>query len=141
MIPVPEVAEVIAGAHVVLVDPFLPRHLVDDGVLRELRELFAEVVPFAYVLGDVTRFPGGTSYLPPQPGTPFRRLAQQVRREFSELPMVPTRLESAVPHVVVPEGVSVATPVAAWARRAQLLTGDPPDEQVLGTFPFGTSAA
>ena len=74
VLPVPEVAQQVPGAHIALLDPFLPATEVDAGVIAELRELFAEIVPFPFVLGEPARFPSGASYLPPQPVGVFRSI-------------------------------------------------------------------
>ena len=138
VVPVAEIAARIPGAHVALLDPFLPAVDVDEGVLAELRELFADLVPFAFVLGEPARFPSGASYLPPQPVTAFRRLTQRLRRAFPEVICPATSLDTVVPHVSVPEECDVPTPLEVHAREAVLLDDD---DTVLARFEFGTSAA
>lgn len=141
VIPVPELSASVPDPAIALFDPFLPRHLLDDGVFRELTELFAVAVPFTYELGEPARFPSGRRYLPPRPTSSFRHLVHEVRREFPEL-LAPTRsLEAAVPHLPVPEDLDVPGPVTARARQAELRVGEPGEEEVLGVFRFGTSAA
>ena len=137
---VPELADRLAHAHVVLLDPFLPLDQVDRGVVEELRDLFAEVVPFTYVLGEATRFPGGTAYLPPRPASALRSLVQSLRRAFPETGGRARTFDTAVPHLVLPEDAvdAMTTPVEAHAREAALLA---PDGTVVATFGFGTSAA
>lgn len=141
VVPVPEVASLVPDPAIALFDPFLPRHLVDEGVLRELTDLFAAVVPFTFVLGDAARFPSGGRYLPPQPTAGFRHLSHDVRREFSEVLPSTHSLEAAMPHLAVPEEVEVPGPVTAQARRAELRVGEQGREDVLAVFRFGTSAA
>ena len=110
----------------------------------------AALVPFAYVLGDPARFPSGTAYLPPQPAAAIRRLTHDLRRAFPELVAPPASLHEATPHLVLPAGVALVTPVEVHAREALLVTGggdghpgDPGAEgiRVLARFRFGTSAA
>jgi hypothetical protein len=141
VVPVAEIAARVPGAHIPLVDPFLASDEVDDGVLNELRELFAELVPFAYVLGEPARFPDGEQYLPPQPVTVFRRLTHSIRRAFPESVGPATSLDTVVPHLWVPESADVPTPLEVHAREALLLVGRGDNESVLATFTFGTSAA
>jgi hypothetical protein len=141
VVPVTEIAARVPGAHITLVDPFLYVADVDEGVLAELRELFAELVPFAYVLGDPARFPDGEQYLPPQPVTVFRRITHSLRRAFPEVIGPATSLDTVVPHLSLPEEADVPTPLEVHAREALLLTGYGQGESVLGTFQFGTSAA
>ena len=45
--------------HVPLLDPFADLPALDDGVLGELRSYFADVLPFAVRLTDVSQFPAG----------------------------------------------------------------------------------
>ena len=140
VIPVPEVAETVAGAHIALLDPFLPASQVDAGVVAELGEIFADVVPFAFVLGEVARFPSGAAYLPPQPVAVFRRIAGTLRRTFPEVIGHPTSLHGSIPHLPIEDTAAavVPTPLEVHAREAVLLGLD---GAVLATFEFGTSAA
>ena len=141
VVPVAEIAARVPGAHIVLVDPFLATGDVDEGVLAELRELFAELVPFAYVLGEPARFPDGEQYLPPQPVTVFRRITHSLRRAFPETIGPATTLDTVIPHLSLPEDSDVPTPLEVHAREAHLLTGYGDNERLLATFRFGTSAA
>ena len=109
--------------------------------MAELREMFAELVPFAYVLGEPARFPDGEQYLPPQPVTVFRRITHSLRRAFPETVGPATSLDTVVPHLSVPEESDVPTPLEVHAREALLLVGRGDNETVLATFRFGTSAA
>jgi hypothetical protein len=137
VVPVAELTARVPGAHIALLDPFLQAADVDEGVIAELRELFADLVPFAYVLGEPARFPDGAQYLPPQPVNVFRRITHSLRRAFPEVIGVATSLDTVIPHLSVPEGSDVPTPLEVHAREAVLLSG----ETVLATFRFGTSAA
>ena len=140
VIPVPEVADTVAGAHIALLDPFLPTAQVDEGVVSELREIFADVVPFAYVLGDVARFPSGAAYLPPQPMAVFRHITASLRRTFPEVIGHPTSLHGSIPHMSLSDVAAgmTPTPIEVHAREAVLLGSK---GAVLATFEFGTSAA
>ena len=137
VVPVPEVAEAVPDALIALLDPFLLLDQVDEGVLDGLREFFAEVVPFAYALGEPARFPSGFGYLPPQPVGAFRRMTHGLRRAFPEVIGQATSLETVVPHLALPDGAIARTPLEVHAREARLLAGD----EVIASFRFGTSAA
>ena len=137
VIPVPELQAAVPGAHIVLLTPFLPTDRVQTGVLAELGEFFADVTPFAYVLGEPAEFPGGGRYLPPQPVGVFRRITHSLRHAFPELGAEETSISSALPHLALPDDVDVPTPLEVHAREARLLTGT----TTLATFTFGTSAA
>ncbi len=139
VLPVPQLPDV-AGAHIALLDPFLPVSAVDAGVVGELREIFSELVPFAFVLGEPARFPSGAAYLPPQPVGVFRRISASLRRTFPEVIGHPTSLHGSIPHLPLSDEAleTVTTPLEVHAREAMLLG---PDGAVLARFQFGTSAA
>ncbi len=140
VIPVPELADAVPGAHIALLDPFLVASQVDAGLVAELGQIFAELVPFAFVLGEVARFPSGAAYLPPEPVGVFRRIAGTLRRTFPEVVGHPTSLHGSIPHLALSDEAStvVPTPVEAHAREAVLLAAD---GTVIARFGFGTSAA
>ena len=141
MVPVAEISARVPGAHITVLDPFLAFDDVDDGVVAELREIFAELVPFAYVLGEPAHFPDGERYLPPQPVTVFRRITHTLRRAFPETVGPATTLDTVIPHLSVPEASDVPTPLEVHAREALLLVGRGENETLVATFRFGTSAA
>jgi len=138
VVPVAEIVARVPGAHITLVDPFLDAEDVDEGVIAELRELFADLVPFAYILGEPARFPSGAEYLPPQPVTVFRRITHSLRRAFPEVIGPATSLDTVVPHLPLPAQYDVPTPLEVHAREA-LLLGD--GGVTIATFRFGTTAA
>jgi hypothetical protein len=141
VLPVPELAGSVPGAHIVLLAPFLGLGAIDAGVVSELRDFFADVTPFAYVLTEATRFPSGAPYLPPQPVAVFRRIFHSLRRTFPEVVGIPTSFDTVVPHLLLPEGTEVSTPVEVHAREAVLVHGEGHDVTTLATFRFGESAA
>jgi len=143
VIPVSEIAHAVGGAHIALLDPFLDGSQVDAGVVGELREIFADLVPFAFVLGEAARFPSGAAYLPPQPVAVFRRITATLRRTFPEVVGHPTSLHGSIPHLPLPDGAvdDVPTPLEVHAREAVMLQGSGADERTVATFRFGTSAA
>jgi 2'-5' RNA ligase len=139
-------------AHITLLSPFADRDDLDRGLVAELRSFFADVTPFAYEFREVSRFPGGATYLSPEPAGPFRRLAQQLHRRFPEYPSFGGDFDEIVPHVSipVPDGedpekvrfvLEPRLPVHAYAREAVLFWWDPDGGRTLETFAFGTAAA
>jgi hypothetical protein len=139
-------------AHVSLLVPFAPREEVSDGVLAELGDLFADVVPFSFRLETVSQFPDGPVYLAPDPSAPFRRITQQLGRRFPEYPHEENRFDDVVPHLTVPlrAGESLADVerlvaargrVSAQAQEAALLAVSGAGLETLAVFPFGTTAA
>ena len=157
VVPVPAAAWLVGDgapvpAHVTLLAPFLPRPALTDGLLAELGELFAEVVPFSFDLDEVCTFPTGTVYLAPQPGAPFRQLTGELTRRFPEHPPSGGRFPDLVPHLTVPslDGESAEDverrvqdrgPVQALATEVELLWVAGSASEVLAVFPFGTAAA
>jgi hypothetical protein len=157
VVPVPAAARVVGDgvrvpAHVTLLAPFLPRPELTDGLLGELRALFADVVPFSFELDEVCVFPSGTVYLAPRPPGPFRQLTLELTRRFPEHPPYGGQFPELVPHLTVPlrDGESVADverrlrehgPVQGLATEAHLLRVTDDDVEVVAVFPFGTAAA
>lgn len=135
--------------HVTLVDPFtLP---ADEGTVAELEMFFADVVPFAVRLVGVSQFPSGSTYLTPEPATPFRRLTHELNRVFPELPRRPASFEDA-PHVPVTlredetlenlqQELEPWLPATTVAREATLWEYDGHEVRTVAVFPFATSAA
>lgn len=140
------------AAHITLLTPFFPVEAIDDGVIAELARCFADVTPFGYTLTEVCAFPGGATYLAPDPASTFRRLTQQVYRAFPEFPPYAEPFDEVVPHLTVPlipgedtESVRVALkrllPLHAHATEATLVHVEPDATHVIATLPFGTTAA
>ena len=59
-------------AHITLLGPFIPEPRIDDGVLGDLERYFADVTTFGFTLSGVSEFPGGPTYLVPEPVGVFR---------------------------------------------------------------------
>jgi 2'-5' RNA ligase superfamily len=145
-------AGLVVPPHVTLLAPFAPRDRLTDGVVTELADLFADVVPFPFELARASRFPDGAAYLAPDPAAPFRNLVTELGRAFPEYPPYEGRFDEVVPHVTVPlnDGEVVEDlqrivdhhgPVRALAAEAQLVWVDSEGVDVVAHFPFGTAAA
>ena len=136
MVPVDEIVARVPGAHIALLDPFLAADDVDDGVMAELREMFAELVPFAYVLGEPARFPDGEQYLPPQP---VDRVPPDHAQPAPGLPRdgrsAPPRSTPSSPISRCPRSRVVPTPLEVHAREALLLVGRGDNETGAGDVP------
>jgi len=141
VVPVREAEGIARHAHITLLSPFAPKEELTDGLLGELDLFFGDCVPFSFELGEVSRFPGGTSYLSPEPVTPFRSLTHELFRRFPEYPPYGGQFDDVVPHLSVPDGFSLTSPITAYARSAVLWWYDEGLADVLETFPFGTTAA
>ena len=149
---VPAHVTLVVPPHITLLAPFAPRDRLTDGVVTELAELFADVVPFPFELARASRFPDGAAYLAPDPAAPFRNLVTELGRAFPGYPPYEGRFDDVVPHVTVPlnDGELVEDlqgmvdhhgPVRALAAEAQLVWVDSEGLEVVAHFPFGTTAA
>ena len=137
-------------AHVTLLAPFAGE--VDEGVSAELASLFGDVTAFEFRLTRVAEFPGGATYLTPDPAAPFRALTQELCRRFPEFPPYGGAFDEVVPHLTVPlrDGEDAAAvrrelepqlPITAHAREAALIWYEPGAFRVLERFAFGSAAA
>ena len=140
-----------SAAHITLLAPFMPPEEADHGVLGELTDFFAEVTAFGFELTGVTQFPGGTTYLTPEPPDVFRRLTLGLHRLFPEFPPYGGVFDDVVPHLSVPmpDGEDASTlrtalhrrlPIEAHATEARLVHITD-RMHTLGRFRFGTAAA
>ncbi len=139
-------------SHITLLGPFMPESEIDDGVVGDLERYFADVTTFAFSLAGVSEFPGGPTYLVPEPGAVFRRLTLGLLRVFPEFPPYGGAFDDVVPHLSVPllddEGTDTLRaelehrlPIEAAAHHATLVRVAEGDTRTLATFPFGTTAA
>lgn len=170
MIPVPEAESVVRPrlerqsaeslpsnpddivAQITLLTPFADLDAIDDGLRAELRDFFADVVPFPFLLTGLFQFPGGTAYLAPDPATPFRALTHELFACFPEFPPYGGDFENVVPHLPIPmtDGESIEQlrfevgsrlPISAHAQEAALYWYEPGNSRILERFTFGTAAA
>ena len=143
VVPIREAESLVRHAHITLLSPFAAKEDLTDGVLAELDLVFADCVPWSFRLAEVAQFPGGTTYLAPDPLAPFRSLTHELFRRFPEFPPYGGQFDDVVPHLSVPDGFRLRAPITAYARTAVLWWYDDVEGPagVLATFPFGTSAA
>ncbi|MGZ4426725.1 MAG: 2'-5' RNA ligase family protein [Nocardioidaceae bacterium] len=139
-------------AHITLLAPFAAEEELTDGLLAELRRFFADVTPFPFALTGVCEFPGGTTYLSPEPASPFRQLTLELSRRFPEYPPYGGAFGEVVPHLSVPvppgqdpeqlrRELEPRLPIRAHAREATLFVSEPGAFSVVDRFGFGTSVA
>jgi hypothetical protein len=139
-------------AHITLLAPFLPEDELDDSTWETLGAFFDDITPFGFELTDVCEFPGGVTYLAPEPASTFRRLTQELHRLFPEFPPYGGAFDDIVPHLTVPlaDGEDMAAltaalapglPLGVHASAAAVFVTDEDGTRVLGTLPFGNSAA
>lgn len=139
-------------AHITLLGPFMPESAIDDGVIADLERYFADVTSFGFTLAGVSAFPGGPTYLAPEPASVFRRLTHGLLHVFPEFPPYGGAFDEVVPHLSVPLLSDESTeslrtelerrlPIEAVAHTAALVRVAEGDTRTLATFPFGTTAA
>ncbi|MDT0319538.1 2'-5' RNA ligase family protein [Streptomyces millisiae] len=90
-------------AHVTVLVPFLDVARIDDGVLGELRQLFAAHRPFDVRFEGFGRFPD-VLYLAPEPAGPVRALTEAVVARWPEVPPYGGAFAEVVPHLTVAHG-------------------------------------
>ena len=136
-------------AYITLLGPFADLDAIDDGLISELQSFFSDVLPFGFELTGISTFPGGATYLSPEPATPFRQLTHELTRLFPEYA---GGFTDVVPHLIVPMPagedveqlrfeVGPRLPISAHAREAALYWWEPHHRRILETFTFGTTAA
>jgi len=139
-------------AYITLLGPFADLDAIDDGLVAELQSFFSDVLPFGFSLTGISVFPGGTTYLSPEPAAPFRQLTHELMRRFPEYPPYGGEFSDVIPHLTVPIPagedaeqlrfeVGPRLPISAHAREARLYWWEPHHHRTLETFTFGTAAA
>ena len=139
-------------AHVTLLAPFAGEDALDDGMTGELAALFGDVTAFEFRLTRVAEFPGGVTYLTPEPAAPFRALTHELCQRFPEFPPYGGAFDEVVPHLTVPmrhgedpsavrRELEPRLPVTAVAREVALVWYEPGALRVLERFAFGSTAA
>lgn len=141
VVPVQEANEIVPHAHITLLSPFAAKEELTDGVLGELDLFFADCLPWSFRLEQVAQFPGGRTYLSPDPAAPFRSLTHELYRHFPEYPPYGGEFDDVIPHLSVPDGFRLDEPITAYATSAALWWYGGELTDVLARFPFGTTAA
>jgi 2'-5' RNA ligase len=90
-------------AHITLLYPFVPTERLDDGVLRELRELFASQPAFTFRLTRIARFPE-VAWLAPEPSDPFATLTRLIVERYPDYPPYEGIHDEVIHHLTVAEG-------------------------------------
>ena len=87
-------------AHLTILFPFVAATEIDDGLLTELRHIYAPMRPFAYELASVESFPDA-AWLAPVPAEPFHELVDRAREAFPALPPYGDPEHVVVPHCTI----------------------------------------
>jgi 2'-5' RNA ligase len=121
-------------AHITLLYPFVPTERVDDGLQRELRELFASQPAFSFRLTRVARFPD-VAWLSPEPSDRFSALTDLIVGRYPDYPPYEGVHDEVIPHLTVAEGavelqdeveaaLTPHLPIEAEANEVELLAED-----------------
>lgn len=114
LVPVPEAEPLVGGfravhtpdagrgtpAHITLLFPFVTAAALSDGIVTELRERFAHVQSFDFVLARTARFLE-VVYLEPEPAEPFRDLLRMMSKEWPDHPPFEGVVTDVLPHLTV----------------------------------------
>jgi len=136
-----------AHAHITLLGPFAPREQVDDAVLAELAQFFADVTPFTFAFAKRPRILAGRwIVLEPEPSERFATLTAALTARF---PPYANEIDDFLPHLTLEYHGSTralhdlttqlapALPIRAVADRAALAWYEPGGSGWLAAFPFG----
>jgi len=137
--------------HVTLLFPFVPRHRVDEPVLRSVRAFFAGRPRPSFALARVTAFAEGTIYAAPEPAAPLVELIEALAARFPETPPYGGAHDDVVPHATLadPRGGEAAVrarvepllPAACAPERASLIEEFEPNRwRELAPLPFAEAA-
>ncbi len=128
--PVPEAdAHVVdapagVGAHVTVLAWFLDPTAVDESAIADVLAPFAA---FDFRLDRVERFEDGTTWLHPEPSTPFADLTNAVWERWPECPPYGGVHDVVIPHLTIataPVDVDAPLPIHCRAAEVQLLEED-----------------
>lgn len=138
------------AAHITLLYPFVPAHLVDDKIIEQVRHVVSEITTFDYDLDHIGWFDQRVLYLGPTPQSPFAALTAELVKQFPMYQPYGGAFSDVVPHLTIAERGSTAQlkkserllegviPIAATAREVCLLVQDSSGHwQVRETFRLG----
>jgi hypothetical protein len=135
-------------AHITVLYPFAPPHLLGPEVTAELADVFASVDAFDFELAKVGWFDDRVVYLAPRPESSFLQLTTIVMTRFPRYKPYGGAFEDIIPHLCVAEGgpldamrgaadtVAARLPLTARANEVQLLTYTEARWSVLERFPL-----
>jgi len=90
-------------AHITLLYPFVPTEKVGDGLLAQLRGLFASEAAISFDLTRLDRFPE-VAWLAPEPAERFKALTDLIATRFPDYPPYEGAHDEVIPHLTVAEG-------------------------------------
>ena len=99
-------------AHITVLFPFMPPHLITQAVLRQAEHALAAVPSFSFRLQSVARF-AATAYLAPEPAAPFVALTAALSHAFPGFAPFHGEHAAVVPHLTVANGNADEAALAA----------------------------
>jgi hypothetical protein len=137
-------------AHITILYPFAPPHLLGSAVTAELADVFGRVDAFDFDLTEVGWFDDRVVYLAPRPEASFRELTTGVMARLPQYRPYGGAFTEIIPHLCVAEDapidrmrgaadiVAARLPVTARASVVQLMTYTTAHGswRVLETFPL-----
>jgi hypothetical protein len=137
-------------AHITVLYPFAPPHLLGSAVTAELADVFGRVDAFDFALAEVGWFDDRVVYLAPRPEASFLELTKGVMARLPQYRPYDGAFAEIIPHLCVAEDapidrmrgaadtVAARLPVTARASVVQLMTYTAAHASwsVLETFPL-----
>ena len=100
-------------AHVTVIAPFVPPHLIDGTLLAALAETVRSVSAFDAAFARVAWFADTVAWLAPEPSAPFRELTEVVWARFPDYPPYRGIYDDIVPHLTIGENSGLSDMRAA----------------------------
>jgi hypothetical protein len=104
--------------------PFMSPERIMAQTLHEAASALKTVRPFSFALSKVARWPE-TTYLVPEPATPFVQLTRALAKAFPDYPPYGGRHPEVVPHLTVADRSAIRADEAESELRAILARSGP----------------
>ena len=111
-------------AHVTILIPFMPPEKITAQVLARAKAALKELSSFSFVLDKVGRWPE-TTYLIPDPATPFVQMTKALAAAFPDYPPYGGKHAGVAPHLTVADRSTAHADEAERELRAVLARRDP----------------
>ena len=95
-------------AHITVLSPFMPPHMINPLALAELERVFASIRRFHFQLAATDWFGEETLWLAPTDPAPFRALTDGVYEAFPAFPPFGGQHDVLVPHLTIGHGRPVS---------------------------------
>jgi hypothetical protein len=121
-------------AHITVLSPFMPPHMISPLVLAELERVFASIRRFHFQLAATDWFGEETLWLAPTDPAPFRALTDGVYQAFPAFPPFGGQHDVLIPHLTIGHGhpvnelraaeksIQAQLPIEAHAATVTLMT-------------------